>query len=167
MKKILLMTLTLVVMSIAVPTLAKPTWLSQIQCEITDVQYEPVSETELYIHVTFEGSAGGPVIKGGTVEGIDHLFIDSLGYAHMNVFYTVTDKDGDQISFYVTGLSVMDKSGKFVFVDAEASVIDSVEYPTNGKFFTMIGDEFDDKGFVTDFSDFPPGGYIHAKLYPK
>ena len=165
-RKILLITLTIAIMSIAIPTLAKPTWLAQIQCEITDVQYEFLSETELFIHVKFEGSAGGPGIKGGTVEGVDHLFIDALG-AHLNVYYTVTDKDGDRISFYVTGLSVPDKPGKYIFVGAEAVVIDSMEYPTTGKFFTMIGKEFYDEGFITDFSDFPPGGYIHAKLYPK
>jgi hypothetical protein len=161
-RKILLITLTIAIMSITIPTLAKPTWLAQIQCEITDVQYDLP-----YIHVTFEGSAGGPGIKGGTVEGVDHLFIDENMHAHLNVYYTVTDKDGDQISFYVTGLSVPDKPGKYIFVDAEAVVIDSMEYPTTGKFFTMIGKEFYDEGFITDFSDFPPGGYIHAKLYPK
>ena len=156
------MTLTLAIMSITIPTLAKPTWLAQIQCEITDVQY-----TLPYIHVKFEGSAGGPGIKGGTVEGVDDLFIDENGDANLNVYYTVTDKDGDQISFKVTGLSVPDKSGKYIFVDAIAEVINDVDYPTTGKFFTMVGDMFDDVGFITDFSIFPPGGYIHAKLYVR
>ena len=165
-RKILLITLTLVVLSITIPALATPTWFVQIQCEITDVQYEPISETELFIHVTFEGAAGGPGIKGGTVEGVDHLFIDSSGNANINVYYTVTDKDGDQISFYVYGASVLDKTGKYVLTGAIATVIDTIEYPTTDKFSGMVSYEFIDEGFITDFSDFPPGGHIHAKLYP-
>ena len=161
-----LLPITLIVLSIVMPAFAKPTWFVQMQCEITDVQYEFLpNPSELIIHVTFEGAAGGPGIKQGTVEGVDHLFIDNLG-AHLNVYYTVTDKDGDQISFKVNGHSVPDKSGKYVFVNAEAIVINEEDYPRTGKYIDMVDDRFRDEGFITDFSDFPPGGYIHAKLYP-
>jgi len=69
------------------------------------------------------------------------------------VYYTVTDKDGDQISFYVEGYSVPDKTGKFVLTGATAIVIEMADYHTTGKYTTMVDAEFIDEGFITDFSD--------------
>jgi hypothetical protein len=164
-KILLIVSVALVALSITLPALAKPDWFVQIQCEITEVEFVFDSSDLLYIHVAFEGTAGGPGVKGGTVEGVDHLFFDGTG-AHLNVNYTITDKDGDQISVYVWGDSVFhEESGQYVFENAFAEVIDETGYPTTAKYEGMVGDMFRDEGFITDFSADPPGGRIHARLY--
>ena len=167
-KILLLVPVALFALSMTLPALAKPAWYIQIQCEITSVT--PVGPVlgGFQIDVTFEGVASGPNVKDGTVEGVDHLVIDDLGVAHLHVYCTITDKDGDQLSFYVWGDSY-EKAGRLIFQDAFAEVIDEVidgtEYPTTGKYDGSEGTVFRDEGFVTDFSDIPPGGYIHAKMY--
>jgi hypothetical protein len=146
------------------PALAKQAWYVQIQCEITSVIPVGPVPGGFQIDVAFEGVAGGPNVKDGTVEGLDHLVIDALGVAHLHVYYTITDKDGDQLSVYVWGDSYQ-KGGRIIFQDTFAVVIDETGYPTTGKYDGSEGTVFRDEGFVTDFSDNPPGGYIHAKLY--
>ena len=163
--KILLILLALLALSITVPVRAKPTWYVELQAEMTDFIFVGTVEEGILFDVSFVGVAGGPNVKGGTVVGVDHVLIDWEGTAHLDVYYTITDKEGDKISAHVTGLAVPKNPGQLVFEDAWATIIDVLDYPTTGKYIGLVGTTFRDEGFLTDVSVDPPGGYIHAKLY--
>jgi hypothetical protein len=164
-KMLMLVPIILLALSVVVPAIAEPEMFLVMNCELTDIIFVgEVAEGYLY-DVPFEGVAGGPNVKGGTVEGVDHILFDWDGIGHVDIFYTITDNDGDKISVNVVGLSVTQKSGRIVFVDAIATVIDIVDYSTTGKYTGLIGTEFRDEGFVAGLSMDPPGGQLHAKLY--
>ena len=162
--KILLILLALLALSITVPVRAKPTWYVELQAEMTDFIFVGIVEEGMLFDVSFVGVAGGPNVKG-TVVGVDHVLIDWEGVAHLDVYYTITDKEGDKISAWVTGLAVPKNPGQFVFENAWATIIDLDDYPTTGKYIGLVGTTFRDEGFLTEVSVDPPGGYIHAKLY--
>lgn len=152
-----------------VPTIhARSNMYLEMQCEITGVDWGSKGNA---LDVTFSGVASGPDIIGGTVEGVDYVWIDNDGVTHLNVFYTVTDKDGEKVSVNVIGTSVDKNPGRSVFVDATATVINTVEYPTSGKFLYLYdeGTVFRDEGFLTalklDLDSMSISGRIHAKWF--
>jgi len=164
-KILLIVPLAVLALSIVASVRAKPAWYVNFQLEITG--FMPIGPVPggFQIDVPFEGVAGGPNIKEGTVEGVDHLLIDGAGIYHINVYLTITDKDGDKISASGTGLSIRRNPGQIVHEDAEATIIDVLGYPTTGKYAGLVDTIFRMESFITDFSDSPPGGYIHGKLY--
>jgi len=165
-KILLIVPLALLALSIVASVRAAPAWYANFQLEITDFILVGVDELGIHFDVPFEGVAGGPNIKEGTVEGVDHLLVDWEGNAHLNVYLTITDKDGDKISASETGLSVVPTAAsQRVFEGLEATIIDEPDYPTTGKYTYLVGTTFRSEGFISDFSREPPGGYIHAKWY--
>ena len=140
---------------------AEPALYAELQLEITG--FIPIGPGQF--DVPFEGVAGGPNIKEGTVVGVDHLVIDGAGIGHIHAYMTVTDKDGDKISAYYTGLSIHKNPGQIVHEDTWATIIDELDYPTTGKYDGLVGITFRGESFISDFSSVPPGGYIHVKLY--
>jgi len=164
-KILLLVPLTLLALSIALPAKAVPAWYAEAQMEITDFIFVSVVEQGYRFDVPFVGVACGPNIKEGTVEGVDHVLIDWYGIVHLNVYVTITDKEGDKISAHVTGRGVSKNPGLIIFEDAVGTIIDELDYPTTGKYIGLVGYTFRDEGFVSGFSTEPPGGYIHVKWY--
>ena len=167
-KTLLIVPLAVLALSIVASVRAAPTWYAEVQLEITG--WKPIGPVPggYQIDVPFEGVAGGPSITEGTVEGVDHLLIDSAGVAHPNVYLTITDKDGDKISAYETGLTVAGRSpSQRAFEDMEAKIINDLDYPTTGKYTYLIDATFRSEGFISDFSSDPlsPHGYIHARWY--
>jgi hypothetical protein len=136
-------------------TEAAPKWFANLQLEITGVMPVGFTEEGLLADVSFEGSAGGPDIADGTVVGVDHAVFDAFGNAHLNVYLTITDKDGDQISANITGLATFVSPGKYVLQGASGTIIDEPDpatgalHETTGKFADMVGDTFEDGGFIT------------------
>ena len=166
-KMLLLVPVALLALSIVVPAIAKPNMFLVMQCEITGFEYkglDPEGRGWLY-DVPFEGVAGGPNVREGTVEGVDHFVYGWDGTGYLNVFWTMTNKDGEKFSVHVTGRSYTRNPGQIVFEDAWATVIDIDGYPTTGKYVGLIGTVFRDEGFITEFTPDPPGGYLHVKLY--
>jgi hypothetical protein len=158
--------LALLALSIVASTGAAHAWYAEFQLEITDFIFVGVDEQGIHFDVPFEGVAGGPNIKEGTVEGVDHLLIDWENVAHVNVYFTITDKDGDKISASETGFSVVGRSpSQRTFEGMHATIIDEPDYPTTGKYTNLVGATFRGEGFISDFSRDPPGGHIHAKWY--
>ena len=170
-KILLIAPLALLALSIVASVRAAPAWYAEFQLVITGFDFVDVVPEGIRFDVPFVGVAGGPNIKEGTVEGVDHLLIDWEGVAHMNVYLTITDKDGDKISARETGLSVAGNSpSQRAFEGGEATIIDVPGYPTTGKYIGLVGTEFRSEGFISDFSRDPPPpphGYIHAKWYWK
>jgi len=164
---LLLLPILLLALSIAVSARAESAWYLELQCEITGFTFVGLDPEErgLLFDVPFVGVAGGPNVKEGTVEGVDHVLIDWEGIGHLNVYYTITDKEGDEISAHVTGLAVTLNPGQTVVQDAEATIINMPGYPTTGKYIDLIGITFRDEGFIAELSVEPPGGYIHVKWY--
>lgn len=167
-KILLIVPLALLALSIVASVRAAPTWYITLQLEITDFIFvEFVPGVGTYFAVPFEGVAVGPDIKEGTVEGVDLLLIDLIGIAHVDVYLTITDKDGDKISANAKGFSVDRNPSQKVFEGLEPTIINQLGYPTTGKYFDagLVGTKFRSEGFISDFSSDPPGGYIHAKWY--
>jgi hypothetical protein len=167
-KSTALMLSILVALSLALPVAAKPNMYLEMQCKITGIGLPTQENT---FDVMFEGVAAGPEIIAGKVEGVDHVYIDADDVTHLNVFYTVTDKDGSKVSVNVDGTSVEKNPGRQVFVDATATVINTEDYPTTGKFEYLYEAEtvFKDEGFLTaikfDPVSFSLSGRIHAKWF--
>jgi hypothetical protein len=165
-KILLIVPLALLALSIAASVRAAPAWYAEFQLEIIDFIFVGVDEQGVHFDVPFEGVAVGPNIKEGTVEGVDHLLIDWKGNVHLNVYLTITDKDGDRISAEETGLSVVGNSpSQRAFEGMHATIIDEPGYPTTGKYTYLVGATFRSEGFISDFSRDPPSGNIHAKWY--
>jgi hypothetical protein len=169
--KSILVALTLFLSSFVSTAEAAPKWFANLQLKITGVLPAGFTEEGLLADVTFQGKAGGPHIKNGTVVGVDHAVFDVFGNAHLNVYLTITDKDGGQISANITGLAVPVSPGKYVLEEASGTIIDEPDpdtgelHATTGKFAHMVGDTFEDVGFITGFSVDPPAGSVHAKWY--
>jgi hypothetical protein len=167
----ILVALALLISSFASTAKAAPEWFVNLQLEITGVMPLGFTEEGLLADVSFEGSAGGPHTKRGIVVGVDHAVFDFFGNAHLNVYLTITDKDGDQISANITGLATFVNPGKYVLEGASGTIIDEQDpdtgalHATTGKFAHMIGDTFEDVGFISGFSFDPPAGSVHAKWY--
>lgn len=165
-KILLIVPLTLSALSIVASVRGAPAWYAEFQLEITDFIFVGVDEQGIHFDVPFVGAAGGPGIKEGTAVGVDHLLIDWEGNVNLNVYLTITDKDGDKISVSETGFSVVGNSpSQRTFEGGEATIIDEPGYPTTGKYVGLVGTRFRSEGFISDFSRDPPSGYIHAKLY--
>ena len=168
-KILLIVPLALLALSIVASVrAAEPAWYAEFQLVITGFDFVGVVPEGIRFDVPFEGVAGGPNIIEGTVEGVDHLLIDWEGIAHINVWLTITDKDGDKISAMETGLSVAGRSpSQRAFEGLEATIINVPGYPTTGKYTGLVGTTFRSEGFISDFSRDPPPphGYIHAKWY--
>ena len=109
-KNILLGIVSLLTLTIVLPAEAKPDMYLEMQCEITEMRWTSPYTFEAYI----EGVASGPDIRTGRVTGVDYGYFDENGL-HLNVYYTVTDKDGDSISVHVTGDSIITNPGRIVF----------------------------------------------------
>jgi hypothetical protein len=169
--KSILVALALLLSSFASAAKAAPNWFANLQLGITGVMPVGFTEEGLLADVSFEGTAGGPHITDGTVVGVDHAVFDASGNAHLNVYLTITDKDGDQISANITGRAVPVSPGKYVLEEASGTIIDEPDpdtaelHATTGKFAHMVGDTFEDVGFITGFSVDPPAGSVHAKWY--
>ena len=169
--KILLIPLALLALTITVPVRAEPAWFVECQLELTDFIYVETVPGGILFDVPFEGVAGGPNVKEGTVVGVDHVLIDGEGNAHLNIYLTITDKEGDAISAHITGLAVPKNPGQLVFEGAWATIINEFDpttdvfYPTTGKYIDLLGETFRDEGFLTEVSVDPPGGYVHVKWY--
>lgn len=150
---------------------AKPAWFANLQLEITGVTPVAFTQEGLLADVSFQGTAGGPNIAGGTVVGVDHAVFGPSGGARLNVYLTITDADGDTLSANITGLATPVTPGKFVLQGASGTVIDAADpstglvHATTGKFGSLIGRSFTDVGFITGFSFSPPAGSVHAEWY--
>lgn len=165
-KILLIVPLALLALSIATSVRAAPAWYANFQLKITGFDFVGVVPEGIRFDVPFEGVAGGPNIKKGTVEGVDHLLIDWENVAHVNVYFTITDKDGDKISASETGFSVVGRSpSQRAFEGMHATIIDEPDYPTTGKYTYLVGATFRSEGFISHFSRDPPSGNIHAKWY--
>jgi len=167
-KIFLLVPLTLLALSIALPTKATTDWYVEAQLEIIGFEYVGLDPEErgFLFDVPFVGVAGGPNIIEGTVEGVDHVLIEwDFLTVHLNVYVTITDNEGDKISAHVTGRGVSKNPGLIIFEDAVGTIIDVSDYPTTGKYIGLVDKTFTDEGFVSGFSTDPPGGYIHVKWY--
>jgi hypothetical protein len=169
--KSIFVALALLLSSFVSTAIAAPKWFANLQLEIIGVMPLGFTEEGLLADVTFEGSAGGPHVKNGTVVGVDHAVFDSFGNAHLNVYLTITDKDGDQISANITGLATPVSPGKYLLQGASGIIIDELDpdtgelHATTGKYAHMVGDTFEDVGFITGFSVDPAAGSVHAKWY--
>jgi hypothetical protein len=144
---------------------AAPASFANLELKITGIETGEYTQEGLPADVSFEGSAGGPHIADGTVVGVDHAVFDSSGNAHLNVYLTITDKDGDQISANITGLAAPRNPGQYVLQETSGIIINEEDYATTGKYAHMVKKTFKDVGFITGFSFNPPAGSIHVKWY--
>jgi hypothetical protein len=169
--KSILVALALLLSLFVATAVAAPNWFANLELEITGVVPLGLTEEGLRADVTFAGSAGGPQITDGIVVGVDHAVFDASGNAHLNVYLTITDKDGDQISANITGLAAFLNLGQYVLQGASGTIINELDpntgalYPTTGKFAHLVGDTFEDAGFISGFSINPPAGSVHAKWH--
>jgi len=130
-----------------------------------------VTEEGLLAEVPFDGIGAGPVIQDGTVVGVDHVLFEPSGDAVLNIYLTITDIPGDEISANVTGRATFLNPGQYLLQGAAGTVINEVDphtgvfHATTGRYAQMIGDTFEDRGFISEFSLFPPAGSVHAKWY--
>lgn len=138
LKTILITTLGLCLTCVASTAIAASAWFANLQLEITDVIPTAVTEDGLLADVLFEGSANGTLIKDGVVVGVDHVLFDLSGDGHLNVFLTITDKDGDQISANVTGLATYWNSGQYLLQGALGTIIDGSD-PDTGAVHATTG----------------------------
>jgi hypothetical protein len=105
------------------------------------------------------------------VVGVDHAVFDASGNAHLNVYLTITDKDGDQISANITGLAALLNPGQYELQGASGTIINEPDpntgalHATTGKYAHLVGDTFEDVGFISGFSINPPAGSVHAKWH--
>lgn len=156
---------------VRVPDGPTPVWFANLQLTITDVMPVTATEEGLLADVSFHGRAGGPFIKGGTVVGVDHALFDLSGDAHLNVYLTITDNDGDQVSANITGLATFLNPGQYLLQGTVGAIINEVDprtsafHPTTGKYAQLVGSTFADIGFISAFSFSPPAGSVHANWY--
>lgn len=168
---IFLASVGLFLLSVASTALSAPAWFANLQLEITDVIPVQVTEEGLVADVFFEGSASGPAITNGTVVGVDHVLFSLSGDAHLNVYLTITDKFGDQISANITGLATFLNPGQYVLQGTSGTIINEADphtgalHATTGKYAGLVGATFEDVGFISSFSLFPPAGAVHVKWY--
>jgi hypothetical protein len=129
----------------------------EAQCRVTwvymghvsaGVLYEGSVEGEWYDGY-FEGNVGGPYIHG-TVEGVDHFIIDSYGIGHCYAYATITDLEGDKLSFHFTVLDTP-KTPYLYICEGEARIIDGIDdtipdppvhYSTDEKYDDLVGCTF-------------------------
>jgi len=150
-RKILLISLALLTLSIIVPTMAEanPTPYLESEMQITrSVLIGPVpggTQYDFYI----EGVVGGPNVIRGTIEGVDHYIFDLDGIGHIDAYATITDRDGDVIEFHMTGLNPPgNPSGAYYpFVDAMATITGAT-----GKYLGLVGLTFRVEGFFSDLN---------------
>lgn len=97
----------------------------------------------------FEGVVGGPNVKAGTIEGVDHYLFDPDEIGHIDAYATITDKDDDNIVCHMTGLNPPgNPSGAYYpFINAEATVTDAT-----GKYESLVGSTFRAEGFFSDLN---------------
>jgi len=148
-RKILLVPLALLTLSIIMPTMveAKPAPYLEVEMQITrSIWIETGPEGTRY-DFYFEGVVGGPNVKRGTIEGVDHHLFDPNGIGHIEAYATITDKDGDIIESHITGLNPPgNPSGAYYpFVDAEGTVTGAT-----GKYLALVGSTFMLEGFFSD-----------------
>ena len=150
---------------------SQPTaWFANLELQITAITPVGFTQDGLLADVSFQGSAGGPNIAGGTVVGVDHVVFDPSGNAHLNAYLTITDKDGDQLSANITGLATFVNPGRYVLQGTSGTIINEPDpstgtFLTTGKYAQKVGRTFTDVGSITEFSFNPPGGSIHLKWY--
>ena len=160
-----------VVVASGAATSERTAWFANLELQITAVTPVGFTQDGLLADVSFQGSAGGPNIAGGTVVGVDHAVFDPSGNAHLNAYLTITDKDGDQLSANITGLATSVNPGQYVLQGTSGTIINKPDpssgtfHPTTGKYAQMVGRTFTDVGLITEFSLNPPGGSIHVKWY--
>lgn len=169
--KSIFVALGLLLVSVASTASSAPPWFANLQLEISDVIPVAVTEEGLLADVPFEGTANGPFIRNGTVAGVDHALFNVFGDAHLNVWLTIIDKDGDRISANITGQATFLNPGQYLLQGTTGTIVNEVDphtgalHPTTGKYAPMIGDTFEDIGFISGFSLFPPAGSVHAKWH--
>jgi len=166
-----LIALALLLWSVASTAVSEPSWFANLQLKITDVVPVEITGFGLFADVPFEGSASGASIRKGTVVGVDHALFDPSGNAHLDAWLTITDKNGDTVSANIVGLATYLNPGQYVLEGTTATIVNEADpltgtfHSTTGKFAHMIGDTFDDVGFISSFSIFPPAGSVHVKWY--
>ena len=150
---------------------AAPSWFANLQLSVNDVVPVALTQQGLLADVTFTGYASGPYIVRGTVAGVDHAIFDASGNAILNVYLTITDRNGDQISANITGFAIYRNSGQHSLEGTKGIIINEqdpisgVFHATTGKFALLLGASFEDVGIITAFSFVPPAGLIHASWY--
>ena len=148
-----------------------PAWSVNLQLEITEVIPLALTEDGLVADVRFAGDAGGPLVGTGTVAGVDHVLFGFSGDAYLDVYLTITDEAGDQLSANITGIATPVGPGKYLLQDASGTIIDGLDpytgvlHATTGQYAALIGTNFEDLGFISGFSLFPAAGSVHAKWY--
>lgn len=150
---------------------AATAWSVNLQLGITEVIPIALTEGGLVADVRFAGDAGGPLVGTGTVVGVDHVLFAFSGDAYLDVYLTITDEAGDQLSANITGIATPLNPGRYLLQDASGTIIDGLDpytgvlHATTGKYPALIGVNFGDQGFISGFSLFPPAGSVHAKWY--
>lgn len=161
----------LLLVSVSPTARPAPAWFANLQLEITNVLPLSVTESGLLADVTFTGTAGGPVIKDATVAGVDHVLFEFSGDAQLNVYLTITDIHGDQVSAHISGRATALNPGRYVLEETVGTIVNETDphtgafHATTGRYAPLIGATFDDVGFISGFSLFPPAGAVHAKWY--
>jgi len=152
-RKILLIPLALLILSIIMPTMAEANSTTYLEAEMQITRSVLIGPVKGKVKGTqydfyFEGIVGGPNVIG-TIEGVDHYIFDLDGIGHIDAYATITDKDGDIIKSHVTGLNPPgNPSGAYYpFVDAEATVTGAT-----GKYLTLVGSTFRVEGFFSDLN---------------
>lgn len=169
--KSILVALALLLSSFVSTAEAERAWFANLELEITDVIPVGYVQEGLLAGVSFEGIAGGPDVTDGTVVGVDHAVFDSSGNAHLNIYLTITDDHGDQISAHITGRATFLNPGQYVLQWVSGTIIDEPDpssgafHATTGKYAAMVDGTFTDVGFITAFAFDPPAGSVHAKWY--
>lgn len=144
-RKILLVPLVLLTLSIITPAIARvnPAPFLEAQMKIVYVK-DVIPRVEYYFG--FEGVVGGPNGRGGTIEGVGHFITDPDGIGHIDAQATITDKDGDTVEFHMTALNPIGNPNGAVypFADATAMVTDAT-----GKYLGLVGSAFRVGGFLS------------------
>jgi len=149
--KMLLIALAFLALSFIIPTKAKanPAPFLEVEMQITrSVLIGPVPGGTQY-DFYFEGVVGGPNVKRGTIEGVDHYIFDPSGTGHIDAYANITDKDGDIIESHLTGVNPPgNPSGAYYpFVDTAATVTGAT-----GKYLGLVGSTFRVEGFFSDLN---------------
>jgi len=147
-RKILFIPLALLMLSITMPTMAEANRAPFLEAEMEVFSVEVVVPgTEYYFH--FEGVVGGPNVKAGTIEGVDHYIFDPYGTGHIDAIATITDKDGHIITCHIIGLNPPgNPSGAYYpFVDAMTTVTGAT-----GKYEPLVESTFIVEGFFSDLN---------------
>jgi len=170
-RRSLLVALILLLLPFVSTAEAKPEWFANLQLEVTGIAPVAFTPEGLLADVSFGGTAGGPQMADGTVVGVDHAVFDASGSARLNVYLTITDKNGDRLSANISGRATPVNPGQYVLQGASGTIIDKPDpstgtfHATTGKYAHLINRTFRDVGFITDFSFGPPAGSVHATWY--